>query len=282
MDTNRVVIDTSDDNQGPSVQESYDNLVKEGIIADDENLSSQQAADGGQGGDGVEADGQTDDRPSWLPEKFKSPEDLAKAYSELEKKQSQGEPKETDSNDGKTPEGEEGDEEAREVVEKAGLDFDALTQEWTETGNLSDESIQRLVDGGIPRNYVDAYLEGVKAQVALFENSVKDLAGGAEAYDTLLQWGAENLTDAEIDAFDEAVNSGNLQKATIAVKGLSAQMQLAQGVHPQRQVDGKGGGAGTDVYESYAQLEADMNDPRYANDEAFRQKVYAKLNRSNI
>ena len=31
----------------------------------------------------------TDDvRPDWLPEKFKSAEDLAKAYSELEKKQS--------------------------------------------------------------------------------------------------------------------------------------------------------------------------------------------------
>ena len=27
------------------------------------------------------------DRPSWLPEKFKSAEDMAKAYSELEKKQ---------------------------------------------------------------------------------------------------------------------------------------------------------------------------------------------------
>jgi hypothetical protein len=31
----------------------------------------------------------TDDvRPNWLPEKFKSAEDMAKAYSELEKKQS--------------------------------------------------------------------------------------------------------------------------------------------------------------------------------------------------
>ena len=30
----------------------------------------------------------TESRPEWLPEKFKSAEDLAKAYSELEKKQS--------------------------------------------------------------------------------------------------------------------------------------------------------------------------------------------------
>ena len=30
------------------------------------------------------------DRPEWLPEKFKSPEDMANAYSELEKKMGQG------------------------------------------------------------------------------------------------------------------------------------------------------------------------------------------------
>ena len=30
---------------------------------------------------------QDDGRPEWLPEKFSSPEDMAKAYSELEKKQ---------------------------------------------------------------------------------------------------------------------------------------------------------------------------------------------------
>ena len=31
-------------------------------------------------------DNQPSERPEWLPEKFKTPEDLAKSYSELEKK----------------------------------------------------------------------------------------------------------------------------------------------------------------------------------------------------
>ena len=31
------------------------------------------------------------DRPEWLPEKFKSPEDMASSYSELESKLGQGE-----------------------------------------------------------------------------------------------------------------------------------------------------------------------------------------------
>ena len=41
------------------------------------------------------ADGTTselsEDRPEWLPEKFQSAEDMAKAYAELENKQSSGE-----------------------------------------------------------------------------------------------------------------------------------------------------------------------------------------------
>ena len=45
------------------------------------------------------------DRPEWLPEKFKSPEDMSKAYSELEKKL------------GQSPE--EGTEEPEQVEEKA-------------------------------------------------------------------------------------------------------------------------------------------------------------------
>ena len=35
---------------------------------------------------------QTEERPSWLPEKFNSAEDLAKAYGELEQQNSSDEP----------------------------------------------------------------------------------------------------------------------------------------------------------------------------------------------
>ena len=35
-------------------------------------------------------------------------------------------------------------------------------------------------------------------------------------------------------------------------------------------------------YESQAQMLADMQDPRYTKDEAYRKKVYAKANKSNF
>ena len=74
MSENRVEI--TSDNTNVSVEEQA--KQQENVIADgNENR--------------VELDTEakpTETRPDWLPEKFKSAEDLAKAYSELEKKQS--------------------------------------------------------------------------------------------------------------------------------------------------------------------------------------------------
>lgn len=273
MTVETVTIDTSDENKGPSVEESYEELKKEGLI-NEEHADGGDTNSGGQGDDGVEAG--ADERPSWLPEKFKSAEDMAKAYAELEKKQSSGE------TEGSTEDASDGSEaEARETVENAGLDFDAFTTEYNENGELSAASFEALDKAGIPRAVVDAYISGLEVQAEVYEGKVFSAAGGADEYASMIKWGGENLSEAEIDAFDKAVNSGDLDTATVAVKGLYAQMQLAQGVAPKVQLDGKGGSS-NDVYESQAQMEADMNDPRYQTDEAFRQKVYAKLARSEI
>jgi len=287
--TERATIDTSAETKGPSVEESYEQMVKDGVIKEEATGESTKDTGGGQG-DGVEADG-SESRPSWLPEKFKSPEDLAKAYAELEKKQSSGKTEgETDGEtkgetkgetEGETQGEAEGEAEAREAVENAGLDFDALSSEYDQNGQLSDGSYEALEKAGIPREIVDAYVSGMEAQAKLFESEVKGTVGGDESYSQMIEWGSKNLTDAEIDAFDEAVNSGDANKAKTAVQGLYARMQMADGSEPTRQVDGKGGST-SDAYESQAQVEADMNDPRYSTDPAFRERVYSKLSRSNL
>ena len=271
--TDRAVIDTTNENKGPSLQESHDQLVKEGVIQDE---TTDQNDDGVSLGDGNGAG--ADERPSWLPEKFKTPEDMAKAYAELEKKQSQGKPKAPPADDNA------GDGEAQsaadEAVQSAGLDMGSLQAEYDEAGELSDASYEGLEKAGIPREMVDDYIAGLEARANVYSSSVKALVGGDEAYEAMITWAKDNLTDDEIDAYDEAVNSFDQGKAKAAVNGLQARMQLAEGAPPQRQVSGRG--VSSDVYESQAQIEADMNDPRYSSDEAFRQRVYAKMARSNI
>lgn len=283
MTTERAVIDTTNENKGPTLEESHAALVEEGVIAGDDAGTTDTTGGDAGASQGEENAGGAVERPSWLPEKFKTVEDMAKAYSELEKKQSQGSKKDEGTNtDGEQNNaGGEGDESAREAVEGAGLDFDALSQEYEANGSLSDDAYAKLAKAGIPKDLVDNYINGVQAQTSIYESAVQGYAGGEEAYEGLLKWGEANLSDDEIDAFDAAVNSGNKGTAKVAVEGLKARMMLAQGVAPTRQLDGKGNSSG-DIYESQAQIEADMNDPRYESDPAFRAKVYAKMDRSGL
>ena len=70
----------------------------------------------------------TDERPEWLPEKFKTPEDMAKSYAELEKKMSGGKEPEAPATED-TPAEIPTNDDAKEAATNAGLDFDALQTE---------------------------------------------------------------------------------------------------------------------------------------------------------
>jgi len=270
-----ATIDTTAGVISPTIEESYKQLKAEGLITDDNDTTTDTStattqtedAEGGKGG----TEAQTTERPSWLPEKFKSVEDMAKAYGELEKKMS-----------GKKPEEGSTTEEAQQAAQAVGMDFDKMADEFYADGSLSDETYATLEGKGIPRNIVDNYISGLQAQSAAYEAKVFEFGGGSETYDKLTAWGKDNLSDAEIDQFDAAVNSGDLARAEIAVRGIAARMELAQGKAPSVHVDGKPNTGASDVYENAAQMEADMNNPLYQTDESFRQKVYAKLGRSNI
>jgi hypothetical protein len=219
---------------------------------------------------------ETPDRPEWLPEKFKTPEDLAKAYAELEKARSKGE----------TPkEGEEAEAEAaaNEAVENAGLDMEALSAEYATNGELTQESLDALSKVGITPDMVDAYIAGQEAQAKAVEADLLEPVGGnAEAYAEMTSWAADNLSDTEIENFNTVLESGNTAAIKMAVQNLATKYQDANGQEPGRQLTGKGTGTGVGVYESTADLMKDMQSPEYRTNPAFRAKVEAKLARSNI
>lgn len=209
------------------------------------------------------------ERPAWLPEKFASPEDLAKAYQELETKQSHPVPEDGDN---------EGDK-ARDLVDSAGLSFDGFATEFAETGELSDKSYEALAAKGITRDIVDQFIEGQAAQAQLFRSEVLgDLSD--EDFDSMTSWAAEGgLSTAEVAAFNSQVEK-DAATAKLAISGLKARYDIANGVEPSLL---KGDAATTgDVFRSSAELTAAMRDPRYKVDPAYRADVQAKLGRSSI
>lgn len=217
-------------------------------------------------------EGNTDERPEWLPEKFKTVEDMAAAYAELERAQSQG---------SEEPEG--NDETAEQAVNEAGLDMDALSAEWDTNGELSDDSYEALEAVGISRDMVDMYVAGLEATTqATTADLLEGLDGGQEAYNEMVNWAADNLPEGKIDSFNTVLETGNPDAIKLAVANLQSQFVDANGFEPSNSLAGNSSAGGIGTYESTAQLMADMGNPAYANDPAFRAKVEAKLARSNI
>lgn len=225
--------------------------------------------------------------------KFNTQEDLVKAYQELEKKLGSGETKETPEAERTEPEAEvttdtenntetETQETAEEAAKKSGLDLDDLSAQYWANGSLTDEQYAALDEGGYPRHIVDQYIAGQKAQVELETAKVHLAVGGSEAYSDMLTWAKDSLSEAEVAAYDRAVNSDNMDTVMAAVKGLKARFDNEVGFEPQRSVTGRSGVPNLGRYESVAELKVDMGDPKYYSDPAFRAKVEQKLARSSI
>jgi hypothetical protein len=221
----------------------------------------------------------TEDRPQWLPEKFKSPEDMAKAYAELESKL--GKPAEPKAPEATPPADQTTDQAANELASK-GLNLADFSTEFAEKGELSPESYDALEKAGYPRNYVDQYIDGQKARAALYESEVKNAAGGSESFNEMVEWAKANLSPAEINAYNAAIDSGDQAKAKLAVSGVYQKFSSARPSEPSLFKGNTASAQTSDVYESIAQMQKDMASPDYKADPAFRAKVQAKLARSNI
>ena len=97
----------------------------------------------------------------------------------------------------------------------------------------------------------------------------------------MINWAGENLDAKATEAFDNVVNSGNVQMIRLAVAGLKAQFDEANG-YEGRMLTGKGAQTAGDVFRSQQELVRAMSDSRYENDPAYRQDVIEKLDRSDI
>jgi hypothetical protein len=223
------------------------------------------------------------DRPSWLPEKFKSAEDMAQAYSELERKlggeedyiDDEGFDPDFDPNELSPPEVSEF------LAEEKNLDFEAFAQEFYQNGGLSDGAYQTLEDAGIPRALVDQYIEGQTAIMDDMRHTAYGVAGGEREYINMVNWAANNLSAGEVNAFNANLNTHNLDQALFAIEGLAARYRSETG-RMSNMVYGQTSAPSAGSYQSIAEMTREMGDPRYSSDPAFRQMVASKLKNSSI
>ena len=220
-----------------------------------------------------------------LAGKYKSAEELEKAYKELESKLGQQETVEK-----AEPESEP---EPTSLSDNANIITSASDEYYKNDGKLSPETLQKFQSMS-SQDLVNAYLEVTKSpdwqaqppsEVADISdaqiNQVKNAAGGDAAYQNMIQWAGTNLDAQSIQAFDQIINTGSLDAINFAVKGLKSQYDAANGVEGTM-VQGKAAPNRGDVFRSQAELVAAMSDRRYDNDPAYRQDVIEKLDRSDL
>lgn len=226
------------------------------------------------------------DRPEWLPEKFKTPEDLARAYGELETRLGQQAPQTppVDKLPTKTSDltiGTGGDD----VAPKPTLtqeDLARFAQEYASSGTLSDQSRSAL-DASFGKPFIDQYLAGVQASGELHVSKVHAAAGGAEEYTRMAQWASLSLPQAEQEALNRILDSMDTAAAVAAVAGLRARYQQAVGMPASQMFSGQADQmSGVVPYRTREEFQKDVQRREYRDDPAYRQKVMDRLSISEI
>ena len=221
-----------------------------------------------------------------LAGKYKTAEDLEKAYKELKSKlgQQDTEPAEPEA---------ETESEPTSLSDNASIITEASDEYFSNEGKLSPETLQKF-KGMSSEDLVNAYIEvtnnpewsgNLPSQVEDVTesqiNEVKNFAGGDQAYSDMVQWAGKNLDQKTISTFDDIIAKGNIDAIKFAVQGLKSQYLNAVGFEGNM-VQGKAPQGSRDVFRSQAELVAAMSDKRYDNAPAYRQDGIENLDRSDL
>lgn len=173
------------------------------------------------------------------------------------------------------------EEDLKEDLKNKGVDFDALSSEYNNNGELSEESLKALEKAGYPKTVVDMYLKGLQATTERYIAQVKSYAGGDEGYNQLVSFLKTQSQDT-IDEFNESIKSGNLGRVHLVIKGLQAEMTSKYGTTNKTIMGNGGANSNPEGYTSMEQMTKDMSDPRYQVDPKFTREVMRKIKNATI
>ena len=218
-----------------------------------------------------------------LAGKYKDAQELEKAYIELEKKLGSR-------NEEETSEPEAKDQQERSEYSTQIEAISRAAEEFNSKGELSPETLAEFekmsskeliqayfeYEQNVPQSNAPAAAELTQADINTIQNSV----GGEAAYQQLVGWAAQNFSEAEIQAFDNVVDSGNVAAINLALAGLQARYTDANG-YEGKMIQGKAA-APADTFKSQAEVVRAMSDPKYDRDPAYRDEIMQKLARSDL
>ena len=275
---NRITFDPSED-PTPEMMAAEQAALEQG-----EKLINAQEEDRARKFERDEAEGED---VSLIDGKFKSQEDLLKAYKELQSKLGKSGSEEEEEAEEEAPEAPTEEPEEVSPVEKRVRLFNDISTRLGEDGSVSEEDKEALTSMD-SADLVEAYFKyaaqqrGVAKQTAANQaemKSIRDSVGGDEAYGEMIQWAGSNLSEAEVDQFNAVVSTNNPAAIKYAVESLSNRWKGAEGYEAPL-VTGRKAPSKSKAFRSQAELARAISDPRYQTDPAYRMDVEEKLARS--
>ena len=164
------------------------------------------------------------------------------------------------------------------LLAKSNISYNALKEEYRTNGELSEKTLAQLEKAGYTRELVENFIEGQQARYeASYGVYIRNAVGGDKEYARLIKWAGNNLSSQEINRFNKAVTSNDVDIALVAVENLANRMEKAKGTPPEL-IEGKPTAEHhTKGYASLAEMAAAMDDPRYEKDMAYTERVERRI-----
>ena len=226
--------------------------------------------------------------------KFKSVEDLAASYKELEGKLGQvtEEDQPQTEEEVETTDSEFNAEEyygdgLASVLEEVGIDPQEISERFYNDDGISEDDYSKLGEAGFSKQVIDTYLDGLRGgaqseDIATAQiQGIKDSIGGDENYSKMVSWAIENLPADEVKEFNNLTETANATAIKFAVQGLYSQYNNAMGVEPNL-VSGRASSGGPTPFRSTAEVVTAMSDPRYGKDVTYTEDVQRRLGGSDV
>ena len=220
-----------------------------------------------------------------MPEKFqgKTPEEIAKAYVELEKLKAD-KAKEEKPSEAK-PEGDKPTEDKPKTPEVISPeDLNKYIQEYRDNGGaLTEETYKALEEKGLSKEEVDERIDYIKYKQEKQAKTILEPYGGIDEFKAATEWARENWTEEQVANANRQLASSDLGVVNAVLTGLFSAYNASKSTIPDLTlhtnqkpvVETKG-------YATKSDYLKDANDPRYDRDAAFRRKVEQKMAQTDL
>ena len=162
---------------------------------------------------------------------------------------------------------------AQDIVQRAGLDAAELKGQLEADGDLSEEAYAALEKQGLRRDIVELYVDNMNYRREQQTAEALEYAGGETEWNSLAQWAASNLPTDEGQRYNELLATPEWK---VAIDALKVRRSSANN-EPNMINGGNSQVGGQFGYRSRAEMKADMSNPMYNSDPAFREGVMRKI-----